>query len=238
MLKAFYIPPHAPLSAAQKKSVLILAYAVVALTALEYFGKSGFFIAHFPGAAREHLGLYPQLWWAFCTIMLFLLLPMAIIKLFFKEKPGDYGWNIRVKPNHILIYFLMFAAVFPLIWFASQRGDFQMVYPFYREAYRASFQEIFIWETAYLMQFVALEFFFRGFLVLGLERSMGRLAIWVAAVPYCMIHYHKPPLEAFAAIAAGIILGEIAQRTRTIMGGAMIHVGVALSMDMLALNRY
>jgi len=113
-----------------------------------------------------------------------------------------------------------------------------MVYPFYRGAYRASIQEIFIWETAYLAQFVALEFFFRGFLVLGLERSMGRLAVWVAAIPYCMIHYHKPPLEAFAAIAAGIILGELAQRTRTIMGGAIIHMGVALSMDMLALSRF
>lgn len=113
-----------------------------------------------------------------------------------------------------------------------------MIYPFFRGAYRASFQEIFIWETAYLMQFVALEFFFRGFLVLGLERLMGRLAIWIAVIPYCMIHYHKPPLEAFAAIAAGIILGELSQRTRTILGGAVIHMSVAFTMDMLALGRF
>ena len=237
-VKAFSIPPHTPLTEVQKKSIFIIVYAVVTLTALEYFGKAEFFSAYFPIAARQHLGLYPQLWWAFCTIILFLALPMAIIKLFYKEKLGDYGWKIRVKPGYLLLYFLMFAAVFPLVWFASKRGDFQMIYPFYRGAYRASFQEIFIWETVYLAQFVALEFFFRGFLVLGLERSMGRLAVWVAVIPYCMIHYHKPPLEAFAAIAAGIILGEIAQRTRTIMGGAMIHMGVALSMDILALSRF
>ena len=238
IIKAFFIPPQAPLTEAQKKSAFILAYAVVSLTALEYFGNAGFFSTNFPTASRQHLGLYPQLWWALCTIVFFLALPMLIIKVFFKEKLGDYGWKIKVKTSHLFAYLLMFAAVFPLVWFASKRGDFQMVYPFYRGAYRASFQEIFIWETAYLVQFVALEFFFRGFLVLGLERSMGRLAVWVAVVPYCMIHYHKPSLEAFAAIAAGIILGEIAQRTRTIMGGAMIHMSVALSMDIMALCRF
>jgi len=54
-------------------------------------------------------------------------------------------------------------------------------------------------------------------------------------IPYCMIHFQKPLLETFGAIVAGLILGLLALRTRSIWGGATIHVAVATSMDVAAL---
>jgi hypothetical protein len=39
------------------------------------------------------------------------------------------------------------------------------------------------------------------------------------------------------AIVAGAVLGFLALRTRTIVGGLIIHCTVAVSMDMLALWR-
>jgi membrane protease YdiL (CAAX protease family) len=53
-------------------------------------------------------------------------------------------------------------------------------------------------------------------------------------VPYCMVHYPKPLPETLAAIVAGIALGTLAMKTRSIWGGVLIHVGVALTMDLLA----
>ena len=41
--------------------------------------------------------------------------------------------------------------------------------------------------------------------------------------------------ETFGAIGAGLILGTLAMRTRSIWGGVLIHVGVAMTMDVLAL---
>ena len=38
------------------------------------------------------------------------------------------------------------------------------------------------------------------------------------------------------AIGAGLILGTLAMRTRSIWGGVLIHVGVAMTMDVLALG--
>ncbi len=35
-------------------------------------------------------------------------------------------------------------------------------------------------------------------------------------VPYCMIHYGKPYLEACAACVAGVILGSLSMKTRSI----------------------
>ena len=60
-------------------------------------------------------------------------------------------------------------------------------------------------------------------------------AIFVMVVPYNMIHYGKPFLEANAAIVAGVILGTLALKTRSIWCGFLIHVSVAISMDLAAL---
>lgn len=49
--------------------------------------------------------------------------------------------------------------------------------------------------------------------------------------------YHKPLPEAMGAIVAGVVLGWLALRTRSIWGGVLLHVAVALSMDALALWR-
>jgi membrane protease YdiL (CAAX protease family) len=51
-----------------------------------------------------------------------------------------------------------------------------------------------------------------------------------------MIHYGKPLPETLGAIGAGVILGTLAMRTRSIWGGVLIHIGVAITMDMLALR--
>jgi membrane protease YdiL (CAAX protease family) len=130
----------------------------------------------------------------------------------------------------------MVAAVLPLVVYAASRPDFRAVYPFYRGAMSASVTQVLTWEAAYLAQFVALEFFFRGFLAIGLAPAMGRLAVWAAAVPYCMLHFHKPLPEALASIVAGIVLGVVAQRTGSIVGGVLVHVTVALTMELLALG--
>jgi membrane protease YdiL (CAAX protease family) len=64
---------------------------------------------------------------------------------------------------------------------------------------------------------------------------MGAYAIFVMVVPYCMIHFGKPFLECFAAIIAGVVLGTLSLRTRSIWCGAMIHMSVAITMDVAAL---
>ena len=79
--------------------------------------------------------------------------------------------------------------------------------------------------------------FFRGWMVSALRTTLGAGAIFVMAVPYCMIHYGKPYLEAHGAIVAGIVLGSLAMKTRSIYSGFLVHITVAFGMDFLALWR-
>ncbi len=92
-----------------------------------------------------------------------------------------------------------------------------------------------LYEAAYGAQFVALEFFFRGFLVHIPKRRFGALAVLVMVVPYCMIHFRKPLPETIGAILGGTVLGFASLRTGSIAGGILLHLGVAWGMDSLAL---
>jgi membrane protease YdiL (CAAX protease family) len=84
--------------------------------------------------------------------------------------------------------------------------------------------------------FFALEVFFRGFMLSPLRRSLGSGAIFAMCVPYVMIHYGKPYLEAGGALIAGVALGSLAMRTRSVYAGFMVHATVALLMDGLAIT--
>jgi len=91
------------------------------------------------------------------------------------------------------------------------------------------------WEVMYFAQFFALEVFFRGWMLGALRKSVGSAAIFAMAMPYCMIHYGKPYLEANGAIVAGIFLGSLSMKTKSIYAGFLVHITVALSMDLLSL---
>ena len=94
-----------------------------------------------------------------------------------------------------------------------------------------------IFEAGYAMQFVGVEAFFRGFMTFGLYRRFGLLSVVIMTIPYTMIHFSKPMPEAFAAIIAGLVLGVMALRSKSFVPGIVLHVAVAITMDLLVLWR-
>jgi membrane protease YdiL (CAAX protease family) len=111
------------------------------------------------------------------------------------------------------------------------------VYPFVKQLGPEWQLTILIWEAAYVLRFFCLEFFFRGYVLFGLEAKLGYAAVAASTLPYGVIHYGKPFPEALGAVVAGAILGFIALRTRTIIGGVIIHSSIAVLMDVFALWR-
>jgi hypothetical protein len=134
------------------------------------------------------------------------------------------------------VYLALYGLMLPLLWLVSQRSEFATLYPFVPSA-RTSLGVFLVWELAYASQFVALEAFFRGYLLFTCAQRIGWNAIPVMVVPYTMIHFHKPFLECLSAVAAGLLLGVLALRFRTFWGGAVLHILVAVSMDVLAVRQ-
>ena len=180
--------------------------------------------------------LYSYGWWGFARVAGYVLIPFPVYKLIFRhDKLLDMGLRTRGFITHAWIYFLCLSIVLPALWLVSRQPDFGSYYPFYKGASRSWF-DLLMWEAIYFSQFLALELFFRGLWLGALRRSLGSGAIFAMCVPYCMIHFGKPYLEANGAIIAGIVLGSLSMRTKSIYAGFLVHVTVALAMDVVALS--
>jgi membrane protease YdiL (CAAX protease family) len=223
---------------AGRASPMVLAVLLTvagSLTLQEYLGGHNTYQRLFPPDGSHYWELRGYVWWSGWRVIGYVVLPMVVIACLPGERIRDYHVSLRGFVRHLWIYLLMFGAVFPFVLVASTTAEFRHTYPFYRIANR-SYADLVMWELLYAVQFLSLEFFFRGFLLHGLRRALGANAIFVMIVPYCMIHYGKPLAETLGAIGAGLILGTLAMRTRSIWGGVLIHVGVATTMDVLALR--
>jgi membrane protease YdiL (CAAX protease family) len=240
-----------------RPAVLFVITALV-LTLQEYYGGRDFYGEHIKPALRDielvqalHPGglgrlvnvkrydeLYSYGWWAFNRVFGYTIFPLVVWKVIFpKDSLLDMGLRVRGFFRHAWIYGLCLAVVLPAVFVVSRAPDFAAYYPFYKQASRSWF-DLACWEVMYFAQFFALELFFRGFWLSGLRQTLGSGAIFAMCVPYCMIHYGKPYLEAAGAVVAGIALGSLAMRTKSIYSGFLVHVTVALSMDLLSLANH
>jgi membrane protease YdiL (CAAX protease family) len=181
--------------------------------------------------------LYAYAWWCFSRSLGYVVLPLVAWKLLFpKDSLLDMGLRGRGFLQHLWIYGACLAIVLPVMLIVAQQPDFGSYYPFYKQSSRSVF-DLLVWEAMYWVQFFSLELFFRGWMVGALRHTLGSAAIFVMAVPYCMIHYGKPYLEAHGAIVAGVVLGSLAMRTRSIYAGFLLHITVAVGMDLLSLYK-
>jgi len=180
--------------------------------------------------------LYSYFWWTGWHVIGYVLLPFLLIRYSLKLRVRDLGWRLNDTIAHWRGYLLLLSPILLFVLLASFREDFVHHYPFYKDAGR-SWLDFLSWEALYLTQFICLEFFFRGFILNALRPAIGANAVWVMCVPYLMIHFPKPWLEATGAILFGLFLGILALRSRSIWGGFFVHAGVAVSMDIASLLR-
>jgi membrane protease YdiL (CAAX protease family) len=179
-----------------------------------------------------------RVYWAVWRILGYVVIPMLVIRLALRERVRDFGLSARGTAQYWRIYAVLLVLLAPLVYVASATTAFQDKYPFYRlQAGESLWPWLWAWEALYALQFVGLEFFFRGFMLHGLVPRLGYASIFVMMVPYMMIHFSKPMPEALGSIVAGFVLGSLALKSRSIWWGAAAHVSVALSMDLLSLWR-
>jgi membrane protease YdiL (CAAX protease family) len=85
---------------------------------------------------------------------------------------------------------------------------------------------------------VAWEFIWRGFLLFGLEPKFGYYAVLFQMIPFVILHNGKPAIETFGAIIAGLALGILALRTRSILYCIITHAGVMFFIDLVSILRF
>jgi CAAX protease family protein len=243
---------HKSLRSFDYKVMLVCVVTALVLTCSYYFSDYKYLVSllfnfgladwarqfHHAMTLHADAGFYRPIYWASVVIICYLALPAICIKWILRERFSDYGTAFKGSFKYYRLYILMLVVMAPLVIYFSATESFLKIYPFYKiQPGESLFPKFFIWEVFYFLQFFALEFLFRGFILHGTKHRFGFYAIFFMTVPYCMIHFGKPMPETIAAIIAGVILGYMSLKSRNIWLGVFVHCSVALMMDVAALFR-
>ncbi len=169
-------------------------------------------------------------------LVLIILGLMSLFRRVFQPGMPFYGSatkNISWQP-----YFLMLLIMLPLVALASTQPDFLAMYPRMKmmghlfDDPALGWWHKLLFELSYGSDFITIEFFFRGFLVLAVARWGGKDVILPMACFYCTIHFGKPLGECISSYFGGILLGIVSLQTRSVYGGLIVHLGIAWMMEL------
>lgn len=169
------------------------------------------------------------------VVRVFVVLIPVFIIWWIKDKNNQpfYGSEAikKIKP-----YLIMLLIMVPLITLASTQKDFLQMYPkakFLAQLELVSKEKYYLfYELCYGFDFISIEFFFRGFLILSLLKICGPHCIIPVACFYCTIHFGKPLGEAISSFWGGMLLGIISYNTQSVWGGLIVHLGIAWLMEL------
>ena len=162
-----------------------------------------------------------------------LLVPVFIIWLI-KDKSNQPFYGIKALDS-IKPYLIMLLIMVPLIVLACTQKDFLSMYPkakilSHLQMGHQKWRYV-VYELCYGFDFVSIEFFFRGFLILSLLKICGTHCIIPVACFYCTIHLGKPMGEAISSFWGGLLLGIVSYNTGSVWGGLIVHLGIAWLME-------
>ena len=170
--------------------------------------------------------------------VVFVLPVLAALRLTIdRNVKGLYG--LCSGNHHVKAYLCLYVVILPVLAVVSFTPDFLSYYPMYKPW---NFDSIFdrpvwlntvIFETVYISDFLMVEMIFRGALVIGMASILGRTAVLPMIAVYVALHFGKPMMETISALFGGYFLGALAFQTRHIWGGVIIHMGIALIIELL-----
>lgn len=242
-----------PVGEADRRLVIVVLTVLLCLITLRFYGSTervdnvlellrrlglegaaaGF--DHWMHHAENHR-FHQRVFWAAARASIYLVVPVAVIKLLLRDSLIEYGGRLRGILASGKTYLVMFGVIAPFVVGASFTAGFQAKYPYYRmEPGESVWPWLLGWELLYALQFVGLEFFYRGFLLHGIRHRIGYPAVFMMMMPYMMIHLGKPLPECLGSIIAGFVLGTLSLKSGSVWWGAAIHIAVAWLMDGLSI---
>jgi CAAX protease family protein len=153
----------------------------------------------------------------FDRTILYLLIPLFIILIVFRENPGVYGFTFGDWKAGLILTGIGILLIAPILWLVAHGGSME---DYYRPQVLGlpwnTFIDLFGWE-----------FFFRGFILFAYARKFGPEALWLQAVPFALAHIGKPEIETLSTIFGGFAFAWVGYRTRSFVYPFLIHWFVA-----------
>lgn len=238
---------------------IIMSVAAVMLLVFKKYGASSFFEGELAWqGARSHprSSVIGDFYWFLSCFTMLGVVPLVTglwaspaPKPSIRERLVEMGVGLGDVRFGLTWTLRLYAVMLPVIFIASRSATFSQYYPLNSligaQAITAlsdkglpGFWPWFIaYELLYAVYFIGWEFFFRGFLTLGVHKRLGFDAVLLANIPFVLMHAGKPFLEGLGSLIAGIALGLFAIRARSFWYCWLLHAAIAVSMDLCAIER-
>jgi membrane protease YdiL (CAAX protease family) len=158
-------------------------------------------------------------------LVLFLLVPLAIVVVGFRDDPRRYGLRLGDWRWGSGLLLLGMVVMLPIILWLSSLDQFS-------DYYGTDDQPVGALVIDHLVELVPAEFLLRGFLMFALWRRIGPLALVVQLIPFVLTHVGKPEIELWSTFIGGSIFAWLNWRTGSILWSALGHVYVLTLMEL------
>lgn len=161
------------------------------------------------------LAHYHTAWRPLSGVVLFLVLPLSVIVVGFREHPSEYGFQIGDWKAGMMLTGGALVLVLPVLWLVMRASPAMQTYyaPLLKPAL----------PLYTFLDLVGWEFLFRGWILFGYARKLGPDALWLQAVPFAIAHFGKPEVETLSTIFGGFAFGWVAWRTKSFLYPLLIH---------------
>jgi membrane protease YdiL (CAAX protease family) len=166
---------------------------------------------------------------AYDRIILYFIIPLAVILLLFRDRPADYGFQLGNWRVGLMWTVIGCVGMAIILWFVVR-------VPSVESYYSAKAPD----NPLYLVYITAVdlfgwEFMWRGFMLFGMAAVLGPgPAILLQAVPFAFMHLNKPELEALTTLFGGAAFGFIAWQSGSFLYPLLIHWFIASFIMLLA----
>ena len=159
-------------------------------------------------------------------LVIFLIVPLAIVVMAFRDEPRRYGLTLGDAPIGAVLAVAGAVVMTPIVLWSATLPDVRAYYA----VSAAPAAEL---VAINVVDLFAAEFLYRGFLMFTLVRAIGPIGVLVAVMPFAFSHLGKPVLELLSTLVGGLAYGWLAWRTRSIVWGSIAHIYI-LSLVTLA----
>ena len=225
------------------QTLIVIFSMLIFLSLFWLYGRRGSY-AYWFGSRPPwggHQGMIPYYFFVSCSVLARIVLPCLVIWLLLRRRLSDFGYGLKDATKLWWVYaILVLGVILVIVFYASTLPAFLRKYPWCKQGVidgTLAFDLLLIYTALSFIFFVSGEAFWRGFLLFGVFRELGRLSLFFMIMPYVLGHLGKPLPETLGAILAGLVLGGLALHHRSFWLGAVSHWVVAMAMDLAALYR-
>jgi CAAX protease family protein len=151
------------------------------------------------------------------AVLYYLLIPLFIVGVIFGEPASNYGFRLGDWRRGLKATALVILLAVPILYGAAHTDAMTRYYA------GAARQDPAVIIARAAIELFGWEFLFRGFLLFGLLRALGPIAVVIQAVSFALAHLGKPEIETLSTIFGGTLFGWIAWRSRSFLYAFLVH---------------